>query len=246
MVDKADIVDNVPSTSDVIQVSTGERVTAEIENQNNLLSINAIILAYNWIIDSGVELTGENIFTAAQIFEEGLKVGQIDPLTVNGDIILNVGSGGVYNSSVTANNKYLTLAEVAALITTGSDIVDRDYGDITVSATGQTWTIDNNAVTQSKIGYTFTTISSNTTATNNTYYLCDTSAGAFTLTFPATASAGHKIYIADLKGTFNSNRLTVARNGLNIENQATDLVLDIKNFTGLYYYVDATIGWKRI
>jgi hypothetical protein len=213
----------------------------------NFNSVRAVLnTAVQYLIDKSVEVTVENVFSVAQQFTAGIKTNLIESLTTNANIVINNGTAGIYKNSVASSNKLLTESEVAALITTGSDVVDRDYGDITVSALGQTWTIDANAVTQSKIGYTFTTISSNTTATNNTYYLCDTSGGAFTLTFPSSASAGHKIYIADLEGTFNTNRLTVARNGLNIENQATDLVLDIKNFTGTFYYVDATIGWKSI
>jgi hypothetical protein len=246
MTSKAELASNQPTIAQLQQVASGELITAEVENANNLLNLNAIILAYNWIIENGADTSLENIFTIAQQFAVGLKTNLIESLTTNANITINNGTGGIYKNSITANNKILTASEVAALITTGSDVVDRDYGDITVTDSGLTWTIDPNAVTQSKIGYTFTTISSNTTATNNTYYLCDTSGGAFTLTFPSSASAGHKIYIADLEGTFNTNRLTVARNGLNIENQATDLVLDIKNFTGTFYYVDATIGWKRI
>jgi hypothetical protein len=50
----------------------------------------------------------------------------------------------------------------------------------------------------------------------------------------------------DLKNTFDTNNLTIARNGLKFENQSTDLVIDMKGFIAMFYYVDATIGWKRI
>lgn len=138
---KTEITADIPVLGSLIQVSNNETVTAEIENQNNLLALNAIILAYNWIIDSGVELTGTNIFTAAQTFSAGLKAGTIDPLTTNGDIILNVGSGGLYNSSMTTTTKYLTQAEVSALITSGSSVVDGVVGDITIAGSGATYTL---------------------------------------------------------------------------------------------------------
>lgn len=246
MTSKAELNSNIPSISQLQQVSSGELITAEVENANNLLNLNAIILAYNWIIGNGADLTLANVYTLAQTFSAGIKANLVEPLTTNADIVINNGTGGIYKNSVTPSNKLLTEAEISALITSGSDIVDRDYGDITVTASGLTWTIDPNAVTQSKVGFTFSTISSNTTAVNNGYYLCNTSGGAFTLTFPSSASAGHKIYIADLGGTFSTNNLTIARNGLNIESQALNLIVDIQNFSGLYYYVDATVGWKRI
>ena len=47
MVSKSDITTNIPATNDLIQVASGEKVLAETENSNNLLNLNAIILAYN-------------------------------------------------------------------------------------------------------------------------------------------------------------------------------------------------------
>ena len=89
---KTDVSTNLPSTSDLVQVSAGEKVLAEVENANNLLNLNAIILAFNWIIESGVEVSGANIFTVAQEFSAGLKTGAIDPLTTNGNITITTGS----------------------------------------------------------------------------------------------------------------------------------------------------------
>ena len=244
MVTKADL--KVLGEDQFFRLRNNVAVPPELIDLNNDAIKAVLNNTIQYLIDNGVDLSLANIFTAAQQFNAGIKTELISSITTNANIILSNGTGGIYKNSVASTNKLLTEAEVAAMILSGSDIVDRDYGDITVTASGLTWTIDPNAVTQSKIGFTFSTISSNTTAVNNGYYLCDTSGGAFTLTFPATASAGHKIYVADLKGTFGTNKLTIARNGLNIENQATNLVVDIKNFTGLYFYVDATIGWKRI
>jgi hypothetical protein len=154
MTSKAELASNQPTISQLQQVASGELITAEVENANNLLNLNAIILAYNWIVDNGADLTLENVYTVAQEFSLGIKTNLIEPLTADTNIVINNGTGGVYKNSVTSNNKILTQAEVAALITSGSDVVDRDYGDITVSTTvdpGDTWTIDNGAVTTAKI-----------------------------------------------------------------------------------------------
>jgi len=54
--------------------------------------------------------------------------------------------GGILTDTTSIN---LTYNDGADTIT--ADIVDRDYGDIVVSGTGATWTIDTNAVTTTKI-----------------------------------------------------------------------------------------------
>ena len=296
VVTKTDISTNKPTTSQLIQVANGEDVIAETENANNLLMLQALILAYNWIIDSGVEISGTNIFTALQQFSAGIKTGQIDPLNPNGDIILNTGTGSVYKNTVTALNKYLTSQEITALVAGASGITDGDKGDITISSGATQFTIDTGAVTdtklatgavtdtklatgavtdtklasgavtdtklasnsvttakitnanvtQEKLGFTVVTRTTTANAAVNEYILADTSSTAWTLTFPASANAGDKIFVVDLKNTFDTKNLTIARNGLNIENQSTDLVCDLKGFIAMFYYVNATIGWKRI
>lgn len=65
-------------------------------------------------------------------------------------------------------------------------------------------------------GSSYTSITSNTTATAGTNYLCDTSSGSFTLTLPASPSTGSVIGILDAKGTFAIYPLAVAPNGKTI------------------------------
>ncbi len=85
-------------------------------------------------------------------------------------------------------------------------------------------------------------IASNTTAVAGRWYECDTSAGAFNLTLPATAVVGARIGICDIKRTFGLNALTLLRNGLRIEGVADDLMLD-GFFRGVLEYRGADLGW---
>lgn len=151
MTSKAELNSNKPSITQLQQVSSGELITAEVENANNLLNLNAIILAYNWIVDNGADLSLANIYTVAQEFSAGIKTNSIESLTTNANIVINNGTGVIYKNSVAANNKITTVADVAALITTGSDLTDGDKGDITVSSTGAVWTINNNVITNAKM-----------------------------------------------------------------------------------------------
>jgi cell wall assembly regulator SMI1 len=74
--------------------------------------------------------------------------------------------------------------------------------------------------------------------------LANTNGGAFTLTLPASPSAGQEVSVIDQGYDFNTNALTIGRNGSNIANSAADLVINTQGagFT-LVYSGDATTGW---
>lgn len=72
----------------------------------------------------------------------------------------------------------------------------------------------------------------------------NTSAGPFTLTLPASPTAGMVVNIMDYAGTFDTNNLTIGRNSSNIHGLAEDLICNTKNISIALCYVDATQGWK--
>jgi len=74
--------------------------------------------------------------------------------------------------------------------------------------------------------------------------LANTNGGAFTLTLPASPSAGQEVSVIDQGYDFNTNALTIGRNGSNIANSAADLTINTQGagFT-LVYSGDATTGW---
>jgi len=90
----------------------------------------------------------------------------------------------------------------------------------------------------------FRAVSANTTVQPGAALLVDTSGGPRTITLPASPSAGDFVSFIDAKYTFDTNALTVGRNGSNIANSASDLVVNTEGagFT-LVYSGDATVGW---
>jgi hypothetical protein len=74
-------------------------------------------------------------------------------------------------------------------------------------------------------------------------YFCDTTSSAFTATLPASATIGDFISFEDYAGTFDTNNLTIGRNGHKIQGIAEDLIVNQERAGFTLVYVDATQGW---
>jgi hypothetical protein len=72
----------------------------------------------------------------------------------------------------------------------------------------------------------------------------DTSGGAFTITLPANPDAGDAVDIFDYSETFDTNNLTIARNGQPIESIAEDLICNVEGAYFTLIYTGATRGWQ--
>ena len=74
-------------------------------------------------------------------------------------------------------------------------------------------------------------------------YFCNTTSAAFTATLPVSATIGDFISFVDYAGTFDTNNLTIGRNGHNIQGDASDLTVAVERAGFTLVYVDATQGW---
>jgi len=74
--------------------------------------------------------------------------------------------------------------------------------------------------------------------------LANTATASFTITLPASPATGDTVSIIDQGYDFNTNPLTLGRNGSNIANTAADLVVNTQGAGfSLVYSGDATTGW---
>ena len=76
--------------------------------------------------------------------------------------------------------------------------------------------------------------------------LVDTNGGAITITLPASPAIGDQVTMLDLTGTFDTNNLTVARNGKEIFNVASDLTVSTKHAAFTLVYTGNDNGWKQL
>ena len=59
-------------------------------------------------------------------------------------------------------------------------------------------------------------------------YFVDTTSGGITATLPATPSVADIIRFIDVSGTFDTNNLTIGRNGKKIQGDTADMTVDVE------------------
>jgi len=74
-------------------------------------------------------------------------------------------------------------------------------------------------------------------------YFCDTTSAAFTVTLPAAPVIGDFISFIDYAQTFDTNNLTIGRNGKPIQGSAADLTVATVGAGFTLVFVNDTQGW---
>ena len=87
-------------------------------------------------------------------------------------------------------------------------------------------------------------ITTGTTAATAGYgYFCNTTGGVITLTLPASPTIGDFVSFIDYAGTFDTNNLTIGRNGKKIQGATADLTVSTERAANTLVFVDDTQGW---
>ena len=81
------------------------------------------------------------------------------------------------------------------------------------------------------------------TATANYGYPCNTTSAAFTVTLPASPSAGNVVSIIDYAGTAATNNITISPNGNKLQGSTSSGKIITNREAVNLVYVDATQGW---
>jgi hypothetical protein len=85
-------------------------------------------------------------------------------------------------------------------------------------------------------GVSFTSKTADFDVTVGVRYAVDTSSNTVEATLPASPGTGNAVYFADAGGSFNTNNLTVGRNGNTIMGLSEDLTVNTNNQSfGLVY-----------
>ena len=143
-----------------------------------------------------------------------------DTITVTGDL--------KSNSIKSASGSTLTIGQSGDTVTLASGASQSGFG--------RTGTVD----------WETTKKTANFTAANGEGYFVDSSSSAITVTLPASPSAGNIVSISDYNGSATTNAITIARNGSNINGDASDINITKGDSAITFVYVDATVGWTSV
>ena len=94
------------------------------------------------------------------------------------------------------------------------------------------------------LGEAWTTKTANYTMADGDNIFADTSAGAFTLTLPASPTIGMQVKIIDAEGTAGTNNITVGRNSQPIMGSAADMTISTNSAGLALVFYDGTFGWR--
>jgi hypothetical protein len=131
----------------------------------------------------------------------------------------------------------------------GNNIINENADTITIGASGDTITIPagatlSNLGTASGFGLTWQSVqTTGFTAVKGNAYPCNTTSAGFTVTLPATPSAGDQVQLVDYAGTFDTNALEIDPNGEDIEGGASNLQLTGEREGVILTYIDSIQGW---
>jgi len=118
-----------------------------------------------------------------------------------------------------------------------------DSGDTISIPAGVTLDVQGTASGVTDISWDTTAKTAGFTAVAGNGYFVNTTSGAITVTLPATPSVGDFVGIKDYANTADTNNITIARNGSNIQGTANDFIISTEGLSIILIYVDATQGW---
>src|SRR5210317_1443446 len=171
---------------------------------------------------------GSNSVTTAM-----LQDGSVDGAKINSTFDISAKTVTLPNTSVTNDMLAGSIANAklsnSSFTLNGTSI---NLGDTAEISAGTSW---QSVVTADG--------STTTSAVAGNGYFIDTTSATHTITLPGSPTLGDEISIIDYAGTFDTNALTVGRNGNPIQGSAADLTVSTERAGFTLVYVDGTQGW---
>tara|TARA_R100001440_G_scaffold1648_1_gene5280 strand:+ start:1864 stop:2580 length:717 start_codon:yes stop_codon:yes gene_type:complete len=198
---------------------------------------------------------------------EQASSGYISIDVASSDQALAISNGAVSNgknlylklTGTLAANRTVTVPDSVERVYVVEDATDRTSNRFTltfktVSGTGISLPVksksllysDGTNVNSSIVERGYITTNGTYTAVANDQVIVDTSSSPVTVTLPSSPSVGAEVHFIDgggSAGNFNSNNLTIGRNGSNILGSASNLVVNVNGSAFTLVFVSTARGW---
>jgi hypothetical protein len=188
---------------------------------------------------------GSNSVTTAMLQDNSVTADKIaDGTIIASDVADGAITGAKINSTFDISAKTVTLPASVSGLGTGLTNAQLQNSSFTLNGTS----ISLGDTAEISAGTSWQTVvtadgSTTTTAVAGNGYFIDTTSATHTITLPASPTLGDEISIIDYAGTFDTNALTVGRNGNPIQGSAADLTVSTERAGFTLVYVDGTQGW---
>jgi len=197
---------------------------------------------------------GSNSVTTAMLQDNSVTADKIaDGTIIASDVADGAITGAKINSTFDISAKTVTLpASVSGL---GTGITNAQLAGSIENAklSNSSFTLNGTSISlgdtaEISAGTSWQTVvtadgSTTTTAVAGNGYFIDTTSATHTITLPGSPTLGDEISIIDYAGTFDTNALTVGRNGNPIQGSAADLTVSTERAGFTLVFVDGTQGW---
>ena len=187
----------------------------------------------------------DNSVTTAKILNSAVTTDKIADGSITADKIANgtIVAAEIADGTITAIKLASTLDLSSKSVTlANSEISNAELTNSSITINGTSISLGGSGTIVAGTSWQAVK-TSGFTAVKSEGYFCNTTSSAFTATLPASAAIGDEISFVDYAGTFDTNNLTIGRNGHNIQGSATDLTVATERAGFTLVYVDATQGW---
>jgi len=238
--------DTLSSNSDT-QLATQQSIKAYVDTE--IGNISTVLT----VSDDSSTTDSVTIGTDTLSFAGGTGITSVvtdNTVTFNIDSTVTTLTGSQVLTNKTLTSAVLTSAVLNTGVS-GTAILDEDNmtsNSDTQLATQQSIKayVDANAVVGDGVSWQTGVVADGSTVTVASAregYFIDTTSFAHTVQLPASPTIGDEISIIDVAGTFDTNNLTVDRNGKPIQGSAADLTVSVERagFTLVFY--NDTQGW---